>query len=419
MNNTTGPKSWAEDISTYRETRGSQSLSTLNETSAPKRYSRTNYVPFCDTRHKLYSYNDFIDGKDTIHVDPTVQIDRCRRHGWNDTSLLKYENSGFDAKMSQFSSDPSASMSGSSGHGRRALHSPPGRDGRHGLFGVLQMTEQGQPDSWIGHALINPGTGKACPSAPPDPKRRQDLFDVIATRNPGNPSDDVWIGNFLIDPAKGKAKTPGPEQRRGRKDLTHIFTQSILSDPERLEKLKKGNDQFCDSWIGNALIDPTRGRINPHEGAEDAQLNGPIFRSYPRDWSDHARRHTRYIPCPAPPAMQPVIQQTAPEAENIKPGKRRVPTYPFPNPNTNRRNLYSEMTYRPVSEVEKKYLSKAFDDGGVRSRRHLLEPGRLDPEQAAQLLSHSTELRPSMFVRKGGLAQENNGPRSSSLRAFR
>lgn len=54
------------------------------------------------------------------------------------------------------------------------LHRPPSpsqtKDGRNGLFGVLQYTEAGNPevDSWMGHPLVNPKKGKLGLEAPSD-----------------------------------------------------------------------------------------------------------------------------------------------------------------------------------------------------------------------------------------------------------
>lgn len=44
------------------------------------------------------------------------------------------------------------------------------KDGRNGLFGVLQGTERGNPavDSWMGHPLVDPKKGKLGLSAPTD-----------------------------------------------------------------------------------------------------------------------------------------------------------------------------------------------------------------------------------------------------------
>lgn len=81
-----------------------------------------------------------------VRVDDRVQTDRCFRHGWGDTTLLKEDGSA-----------GTLHPRGSEAHkGKIKPHSPRGRDGRNGLFGVLQMIEQGGVDSWIGNGLIDP-----------------------------------------------------------------------------------------------------------------------------------------------------------------------------------------------------------------------------------------------------------------------
>jgi hypothetical protein len=76
------------------------------------------------------------------------------------------------------------------------------------------------------------------------------ILDVRAL--PGKTSDDSWLGNALTDPAKGKNRPPGPEERRGRRDLFPIIAQEILREDGRAEKLKRGADEALgDGWIGN------------------------------------------------------------------------------------------------------------------------------------------------------------------------
>jgi hypothetical protein len=68
-----------------------------------------------------------------MHVDPGVQADRCNRHGWGDTSLIKED--GYAGTLHPRSSNTP------SGKGRT---SPPhGMDGRRDLFEVLQQTAAG------------------------------------------------------------------------------------------------------------------------------------------------------------------------------------------------------------------------------------------------------------------------------------
>lgn len=130
--------------------------------------------------------------------DSQIQSERYSRHGWGDTSLLKVDGYAGVAH-------PRGELTPEGGKAR--TQSPRGKDGRNGLFGVLQQTEAGGADSWIGNGLIDPTKGKR-PAAPSfDPKGRKDLFDVLHGRNPGVPADDSWLGHKLIDPAKVCAQT--------------------------------------------------------------------------------------------------------------------------------------------------------------------------------------------------------------------
>ncbi|GFR42717.1 hypothetical protein Agub_g3641 [Astrephomene gubernaculifera] len=410
-----GPRSWAEDICTYRAARGCQSFSTLRETTVPERYSRTNYVPFCDTRHALFPYNDFVDGKGTVRVDPTITADRYARHGWGDTSLLKEE--GYSGSLHARSSTHK--------RGRRRPTSPHSADGRNGLFGVLQMTEAGCSDGWIGHPLVDPGKGKRPVAAPSDPKGRRDLFDVLHVRAPGMPADDAWLGNKLIDPAKGRAHPPGPEQQRGRQNLTDVMAMSIMHDPRRLELLAKGADPLGDAWCGNKLIDPARGKRILHSSpATMERLHGSTFRPDAVDaltglpYSDAPRRHAQQVPPPVPDTADAVIrgQGGGGGDERGRLGKKPFPDLPAPNKFDGRRDLYAHMRFKPLTEVEQVKYSRAFDDRGTRGRKTVPMPGGDDPSKGPDLLHWRPEVRVGQFVPHGGLAQEGR-VKGSTLRA--
>lgn len=62
---------------------------------------------------------------------------------------------------------------------------------------------------------------------------RKDLFRVLDMQHPSKPSDDAWMGNALVDPARGKAHAPGPEERAGRSGLFDVMQQKILLEPQR------------------------------------------------------------------------------------------------------------------------------------------------------------------------------------------
>jgi hypothetical protein len=78
-------------------------------------------------------------------------------------------------------------------------------------------------------------------------------------------ADDSWLGNALTDPAKGKNRPPGPEERRGRKDLFPIIAQEILREDDRASKLKRGADEALgDGWIGNRCAHEPRKSCSYH-----------------------------------------------------------------------------------------------------------------------------------------------------------
>ena len=52
-------------------------------------------------------------------------------------------------------------------------------------------------------------------------------------QHPGKPSDDAWMGNAMLDPARGKAHAPEPEQRTGRTGLFDLMQQKILLQAQR------------------------------------------------------------------------------------------------------------------------------------------------------------------------------------------
>ncbi|GIL63833.1 hypothetical protein Vafri_17825 [Volvox africanus] len=400
-----GPRSWSEDIKSYRLTRGSRSFSTIQGAEVPARYCRTNYVPFCDTRHPLFPYNDFIDGKDTVRVDPTTTADRFARHGWGDISLLKEDGEPGPGRRRTASAHVT---------GKAPVSPPRAADGRNGLFGVLQMSEAGGADNWIGNPLVHPSAGKKSVPAPRDPKGRRDLFDVIHGRAPGNPSDDSWLGHKLIDPAKGRVVPPGPEQRRGRKDLRDVISMSVLDDPRRLELLEKGADPLGDAWCGNKLIDPAKGRRALQSSPAAVQaLHGSTFRpeafnnAVPPPYCDLPPRQHRYAEPPAQDTAAAVVSGAAGPADDLgRPGKKTFPDLPAPNRFDGRKDLYSHMTYKPLTGDEQVKYRRAFDDTGIHGRRVLEIPGSQDPAKGPDMLYWKPEMRVAQFVPHGGLAQE-------------
>lgn len=69
--------------------------------------------------------------------------------------------------------------------GKKPVQQPLGKDGRKGLFGLLQGTEAGGADTWIGNMLIDPTKGKRAASAPTDEKRTVSFAQLLAHTAPG------------------------------------------------------------------------------------------------------------------------------------------------------------------------------------------------------------------------------------------
>lgn len=56
---------------------------------------------------------------------------------------------------------------------------------------------------------------------------------MLDMQHPAKPSDDAWMGNALVDPARGKAHAAGPEERMGRSGLFDVMQQKILQEAQQ------------------------------------------------------------------------------------------------------------------------------------------------------------------------------------------
>jgi len=78
------PRSWAEDVNSYRAQVGSRAFSTLKDVQEPvKRIGRTVLGPFAETKHPYYSYGEpqyVANGQDG-------SLERYHRHGARRLSL--------------------------------------------------------------------------------------------------------------------------------------------------------------------------------------------------------------------------------------------------------------------------------------------------------------------------------------------
>mmetsp|Transcript_32254 Transcript_32254/g.44743 ORF Transcript_32254/g.44743 Transcript_32254/m.44743 type:complete len:409 (+) Transcript_32254:186-1412(+) len=81
---------------------------------------------------------------------------------------------------------------------------------------------------------------------------RGDLFSHVGYA-PGGLEHDTWVGNKLIQPTKGKkCDYPPPVQAKGRRDLFDVV---------RHNGDRHSGDQSQDSWIGNLEIHPEDGKF--------------------------------------------------------------------------------------------------------------------------------------------------------------
>ncbi|KAK9810433.1 hypothetical protein WJX72_010647 [[Myrmecia] bisecta] len=332
------PTSWADDLNSYRDVRGSRSMSPFTSTQPPYRMPRTVLCPLGDTRHPNYPLSE-------THYKPVKQdgsLERYSRHGWGNVALLKQDGSPLAQPQEQRVIKPRPP-------------SPSVKDGRDGLFGTLQGTEAGPPtiDSWLGNSLIDPKKGRKPARPPPDPKGRKDLFDVLNLRSPTDPSGDSWLGHQLIDPSKGKASAPGPEQRMGRQDLFEIFQQRLLHKAIAAKSNgARGKDgALTDSWIGNMLIDPAKGRrdvdtVNAKSHLFGAHLQADTLERA-SDWGHESKR---IMTEETTPAKRQVVRSLI--ANEPDPNQEAARLRYHPQGLDNSGEMYNTMQGFPMSDEE-------------------------------------------------------------------
>ncbi|CAG9462185.1 unnamed protein product [Pedinophyceae sp. YPF-701] len=356
MSEAGGPASWADTLNSYRATWGSQSLSTVREQPGPQRYPRTNLTPF--GRGPFHKDSHSI-GADYNRDRPETEADRHGRHGrgyaepWN-------KGKDYDRKLGERAAAAldSTRMAGTLRHS-------------HDMRGLPCSAN---PDSWIGHPLVQPAQGKLAARPPEDPKGRRDLFDVVNQRAPGKPADDSWLGHMLTDPAKGRRNCPGPEKRSGREDLFPVMRFSALHEPRLGGPAPKERDPLADMWIGHRKIAPADGkrRVTSDLARESKALLEASLRWDGRpnnalaveEMGGTSRRPGNYVP----PGLKPsdAIGETVPRLINQDPSLQDEPNIRI------RRYIPAPRRENPVRGMP-----------GYREGRKMVQPSPFQREQIA------------------------------------
>lgn len=403
------PRSWSEYLNTYRNVCGSRAYSTAS--SEPQvRFTRSvaGICPLAEIKHPLYSSG--AAGTHTLSAaDGSYQ--RAQWHGWGDVSLLKEE--GYQGQLHPRGIPKAA-------EGKKPVQQPLGKDGRKGLFGLLQCTEAGGVDSWIGNMLIDPTKGKRAVSAPTDEKRSVGLTQLLAQTAPGSPASDAWIGNISIDPAKGKGRCPDPSSLRGRPDLFAVLQQQVLqTQPAGGSAGSLSAAAQADAWIGNRLIQPNKGKkpVELPEGFQD-HLHAATFKAGPPIdgcFSDLPPVGKRPLQPPSDAAGFVTAKQAMRIMEPLPPGAVLGSGKPsgkglVPDPyNTSSKpqhvDIYSVMTYQPLTEYEQQRYQHAWNDAAAQHKKKLLPTAAA----AGSSLAKQQQGQPPGSIRYipyGGIAQE-------------
>jgi len=120
-------------------------------------------------------------------------------------------------------------------------------------------------------AGAGPGAGanRPPPMGEHNPMGRVGLFETIAY-DPLPSEKDTWMGNALLDPKKGKIVLPQP-LGNGRKDLFDVLQYAGMTGRRR------EGDKSEDSWIGNRHVDPTKGRGSSYTEPETRKGRKDLF----------------------------------------------------------------------------------------------------------------------------------------------
>ena len=258
------PESWGELVANYREDYGNKRYQTIKKDGSNTVRRLSTSGPFLTDLEGINNYGRSGKGDKATRRNEDVCQAINERHGWGTLNLLQPEAGGKGGREASNKKGTGRRLIPGAGPGVAANRPAPAHlTDRKNLFGVLQGSEAGATDGWIGNTLIDPTKGKTC-----DTSKEAGGKTWIKMEKGTKVEDDGWIGNIQICPTKGKKPTPGPEQRTARKDLFEVMNGNST-----------GSSSIQDSWIGNIAIDPSKGKGYGGRGSEP-NLHGVMQHKY-------------------------------------------------------------------------------------------------------------------------------------------
>ena len=250
------PESWGEMVAGYRDTYGGRSYQSIKRDGSNMVRRLSTSGPFLTDLDGINNYSRS-EKHSSLKRDTSIDNAINQRHGRGTLNLL---HSGKSAREQASNAKPSGrKLIPGAGPGVAANRPGPAHlTDRKDLFGVLQGSEAGATDGWIGNELIDPTKGKTCSKAKQGGANGKSWIKLDKS---SRVEDDGWIGNIQICPQKGKKPTPGPEKKTNRKDLFEVMNGA-------------GNSKSQDSWIGNIAIDPTKGKGASTSSRKEQNLHG-------------------------------------------------------------------------------------------------------------------------------------------------
>ncbi|XRB25371.1 hypothetical protein RI054_43g152290 [Pseudoscourfieldia marina] len=288
-------KSWSDSCRLYKERVRSRRLP--DDALVPERYVRNRRETM--THRTPLNLPPENDKAELYRQHTRLDYDKWTRNGWGICELTATapcpirgrHASPEKARFTKESDKRTSSRTGLKlvpgigpgvGKNRPPVQNHSGTRRRENLFGTLQHTEtlpnheaeRSEPDAWVGNVHCDPTEGKRPGSGMHAHGNRQRMYDVLGyTAKPPLPRmeahsvsqeeydtrSDSWLGNKLVDPAKGKMGLAPPLDLDVRRTngLFDVLCQKKLP---LAPQMKRAGIAGFDSWCGHTLIDPLKGK---------------------------------------------------------------------------------------------------------------------------------------------------------------